>query len=151
MTRALVAIEDPDRDRPLLERAAAFADADTELVVLALATPDQHEQVVETFESIGRTEHTTYDEDDVSEALSADAADLLGDVLDGTVAYDLETAVADSDEQADVVLDVAERAGCDHVFLPGRRRTPAGKAVFGDRTQQVILGFEGFVTVAMED
>jgi len=34
------------------------------------------------------------------------------------------------------------------VFVRGRRRSPTGKAVFGDTAQAVILNFDGFVTVA---
>lgn len=152
MTRALVTIEDPtrDRDRDLLERAKSFAlGDDTDLVVLALATPDEYDDVVETLEAIGRAEHTSYDEDAVLEALSGDVADLADDLLDGDVAYDLHVEVVDEGQQADVVVDTAERADCDHVFVPGTRRSPTGKAVFGDRTQQVLLNFPGFVTVEM--
>jgi hypothetical protein len=33
------------------------------------------------------------------------------------------------------------------VFLAGRKRSPTGKALFGDQTQAVILDFDGAVTV----
>ena len=154
MTRPLVVVEDPDRDRGLVERARAVAVGEgTDLVVVALATPEEYEDVAATLDAIGRTEHTSYDEDAVLEGLWGDVDDLAGDVLGGgegtVVAYDLHTQVVADDDQAEAIVDVADRTGCDHVFVSGRRRSPTGKAVFGDRTQQVILDFDGYVTVAM--
>lgn len=149
MGRALVVVEEPDRDRDLLERARAFASGEgTDLVVLALVTGDQYEEVAETLDVIGQVEHTTYDENDVLDGVSADVDDLAAAVLGDDVGYSLRTVVAD-DDQAEAIIDAASAAGCDHVFLPGRRRSPTGKAVFGDRTQRVILDFGGYVTVAM--
>jgi nucleotide-binding universal stress UspA family protein len=150
MSRPLIVIEDAARDRNLLERARAFAVGDgTDAVVLALATREEYDEIAETLDAIGRAEHTTYDEDDVLEGISGDVEDLADDVLGGDVGYDLRTEIVDESGQADTVVDVAGRTGCDHVFVPGRRRTPTGKAVFGDRTQRIILDFDGYVTVSM--
>ncbi|WP_435196295.1 universal stress protein [Natronomonas sp. EA1] len=150
MSRALVVVEEPSREQHLLERARAFAvGEDTEIVVLALATPDEYEAVEETLAEIGRIEHTTYDVDDIGEGVFGDVADVAHDVLAPAVEYELHTAVQETGEQADAILDLATRTGCDHVFLSGRRRSPTGKAVFGDRTQRVILTFDGYVTVSM--
>lgn len=150
MTRALVVIEEPSRERNLLERARAFAvGRETDLVALALATPEEYEAVEATLDEIGRIEHTSYDVDDVMEGVAGDVDDVVSDVLDPTVEYDLRTAVVEPDEQADTILGLANSTDCDHVFLPGHRRSPTGKAVFGDRTQKVILNFDGYVTVSM--
>lgn len=151
MTGPLIVIEDTDRDRDLLKRARSFAVGDgSDLIVVALATPDEYEEMAETLEAIGRAEHTSYDEDAIREGVWGDVDDAASDVLDGAVDYDLRTVVAETDDQAEEIMDVAERTGRDHVFLPGVRRSPTGKAIFGDRTQQVILNFDGYVTVAME-
>lgn len=151
MPRALVIVEDPDRDRNLLERARSFAVGDgTDLVVLALTTPDEYEDMAETLGTIGRAENTTYSETDILDGIAGDIDDVSSDVLGESVEYELYTRVAESDDQAEVIFDVADRTDCDHVFTPGRQRSPTGKAVFGDRTQQIILNFDGFVTVAME-
>lgn len=150
---ALVALEgvDDDHDRDLLERARTFAvGADTDLVVVALATPEEYGEVERTLDAIGRAEHTNYGEGDVIEGVSADVDDVAADVLGTTVDYDRRTVVADPDDQATALVDIAERTDCDHVFLPGVRRSPARKALFGDRAQQVILEFTGYVTVSME-
>jgi nucleotide-binding universal stress UspA family protein len=151
MPRSLVVVEDPDRDRRLLERARAFAvGAETDLVVAALATTAEYEEVAETLETIGRAERTTYDEDAVLEGVSGDVDDLATEVLGDAVGYEFHAQVVDAADQADAVLDLAASADCDHVFLPGIRRSPVGKAVFGDRTQRLILEFDGCVTVSME-
>ena len=50
-----------------------------------------------------------------------------------------------------MILDVADERDCDHVFIAGRRRSPSGKAVFGDLTQRVLLNFDGMVTVQLYD
>ena len=150
MPRALIAIEDNDRDRNLLERARAFAVGEgTDLVVVALATPDQYEEVADTLDAIGQVEHTTYDEGAVLEGVYGDLEDVAKDVLGATVDYELRTVVADTSDQAMALIDIANQTDCDHVFLPGYRRSPTKKAIFGDRAQRVILEFEGYVTVAM--
>jgi nucleotide-binding universal stress UspA family protein len=49
------------------------------------------------------------------------------------------------------VLEIAEREGVDHVFVAGRKRSPSGKAIFGDVAQRIILNFDGMVTIAMDE
>ena len=150
MSPALVVIEHADRDRQLLERARSFAlGEETHLIVLSLATPDEYEEFAETLDAIGRVEHTTYDEDAILTGLASDVEDLAAETLGGDVEYVSESTVS-SDNQAQDILATAETNDCDHVFVPGRRRSPTGKVVFGDRTQRVILEFDGFVTVSME-
>ncbi|WP_323675632.1 universal stress protein [Halorubellus sp. PRR65] len=48
-------------------------------------------------------------------------------------------------------IEVAEDEDCDHVFVAGRRRSPSGKAFFGDATQRILLNFDGMVTVSLYD
>lgn len=45
------------------------------------------------------------------------------------------------------VVDYAEEHACDHIFVSGQKRSPTGKALFGDVAQSVILDFDGSVTV----
>jgi nucleotide-binding universal stress UspA family protein len=152
VTRGLVVVEAVSRDEALLERARQFAEGSNgDLVVVALATPDEYEELEATLEMIGEAEGTSYDEAAVWEGLSGDVDDLAEDVLGGRVRYDRRTVVRAPDEHADALLAIADRRGCDHILLPGRRRSPTGKAVFGDRTQQVLLRFEGHVTAALHD
>lgn len=45
------------------------------------------------------------------------------------------------------ILDAASEYAVDHIVLGGRRRSPAGKAIFGSVTQSVILNTDRAVTV----
>jgi nucleotide-binding universal stress UspA family protein len=53
-----------------------------------------------------------------------------------------------SGDPADVILEVAGEVDADLVVLGGRRRSPAGKALFGSVTQSVILHADRPVMVA---
>lgn len=151
MTRGLVVVGDVSRDEALLERARQFAEGGNGDLVVALATPDEYEELEATLEMIGEAVGTSYDEAAVWEGLTGDVDDLADDVLGGRVRYDRRTVVRPPDEHADALLAIADRRGCNHILLPGRRRSPTGKAVFGDRTQQVLLRFDGHVTTALHD
>ena len=60
----------------------------------------------------------------------------------------IETRVQESSgDPADTILDAAEEAGADLVCIGGRKRTPAGKALFGSVTQSVILNSDRPVVV----
>ena len=149
MGRTLAVVEDADRDRELLERARSLAAGEgSSVVVLALATPEAYREVSETLDAIGEVEGTTYHNQSVLKGISGDIDDAAAEVL-GDVGYRLRTEIAESGDQAAAIIDAADDADCDHVFLPGQRRSPTGKAVFGDRTQRVLLNFHGFVTVEM--
>ncbi|WIV66400.1 universal stress protein [Natrialbaceae archaeon AArc-T1-2] len=43
------------------------------------------------------------------------------------------------DEPGDAIVSAAERAGVDRIYLYSRKRSPAGKAVFGSTVQRVLL------------
>ncbi|GAA0252599.1 universal stress protein [Haladaptatus pallidirubidus] len=61
----------------------------------------------------------------------------------------VETAVVEaSGNPADVILDVAVERNVDCVCVGGRRRSPAGKALFGSVAQSVILTADRPVLVA---
>jgi len=55
-----------------------------------------------------------------------------------------------SGDPADEILDVAEELDADLIVLAGRKRSPAGKALFGSVTQAVILHADRPVMVAGE-
>lgn len=152
MNRGLVVIDDPDTEpnHQLLREAAEHASgANTDLVLLTLLDEEKVEHDVETLSSIGSVEDVNYDAETILTGARDDLEGMAQSVLEGfDVEIDTEAAVGDG--EVETILDLADRRGCDHVFLLGRRRSPAGKAVFGDRAQQVILNFDGYVTVATE-
>lgn len=53
----------------------------------------------------------------------------------------------DSGEVADDILDLAAELDVDQVVLGGRKRSPAGKLLFGSVTQDVLLNSDRPVTV----
>lgn len=48
---------------------------------------------------------------------------------------------------AEGISDLADKIDADHIILGGRKRSPAGKALFGSVTQSVILNTDRPVTV----
>lgn len=60
-----------------------------------------------------------------------------GDLFDEAgIEYEVEEA---SGDPADAIIDVAADADADLIVVGGRKRSPAGKALFGSVTQSVIL------------
>ena len=52
-----------------------------------------------------------------------------------------------SGEPADVIIEYAEAIDAEMICVAGRKRSPAGKLLFGSVSQQVILGTERPVLV----
>lgn len=81
-----------------------------------------------------------YDEDDFPDSVLT-ARDHLAAA---GVAVDVERRHGDP---ADEIVDYAESIDADTVIIPGRKRSPVGKAVFGSVTQDIILNGDLPVTV----
>ncbi|MWG33817.1 universal stress protein [Halomarina oriensis] len=153
MRRALVVVDPTDSSRDLLREAGELAaGVGANLIVLSLLTEEAYERDREMLDTIAREERTDYPDESIADYADRAAAGLADDVLAGIdVEYDPRGVVLDGDDRGATVVRVAEEAGCDHVFLVGKRRSPTGKAVFGDTAQSVILNFGGRTTVAMAD
>ncbi|WP_290818012.1 universal stress protein [Halovivax sp.] len=152
MDRGLVVVGDTDRHRALLETAGQFAaGTDAELVLLSTITETEYEDDREALQSLEQIEGATYGIEATEERLERIAQKVANDALaDVDVDYRIAPRVVDGDSLADDILAIAEEADCDHVFILGRRRSPTGKAIFGDVAQSVILNFDGRVTVDLE-
>ncbi|WP_158854826.1 universal stress protein [Halorhabdus sp. CUG00001] len=153
MERGLaVLLSESDAEKELLQQAATFSDcSDAPLTVLAVVSPSEYDSVAETMDLIGEIEHTSYDDDAIFEGLRKNTRDIVEDAIgDMDVPYEIAVQVEDESDRADVVLTAAREHDCDHVFLVGQRRSPTGKALFGDLTQKIILNFEGDITLSME-
>ncbi len=142
MDRALLVIDD-EMDRSFVEQAGRLAGGvDAELLVIKVINEGEYQGRVERAATKGEDIENV----DEAEAVAASEAEaFVADTLDGIdVTYRTAGVVG---RLPDSVLEYAEENDCDHVFISGPRRSPAGKAVFGDATQSIILNFDGPVTV----
>ncbi|WP_121743360.1 universal stress protein [Natronorubrum halophilum] len=152
MERALVVVDDTETHRQLLAEAGAFArNGAAELVVLAWTTPEAAEESVDALEWVEKMEGTTFKETDEVSMTRQFAREFSDDVLgDVDVDVDVEGIVTEEGGLDDEILSAADRLACDHIFLVGRKRSPTGKAIFGDVAQRVLLNFDGPVTLVMQ-
>jgi nucleotide-binding universal stress UspA family protein len=144
MQRALVVVDDADTHRTLLREAGELAaGVGAGLLLLHFEASDQ---VDESQEQFAETEGVSVVEETLrsgQEFVSEFADDALADL---DIEYETAAAIVEEGERADEILGAADRHDCDHVFLVGQKRSPTGKAIFGDVAQAVILNFEGPVT-----
>lgn len=82
--------------------------------------------------------------DEMEDIAKTEAEDVASDAFGDEIPYRAMGLVGTI---PDDLIQVAEEEGCDHIFISGKKRSPAGKAVFGDVAQSVILQFDGPVTV----
>lgn len=149
MDTALVVLPEGERMELLREAGELAGGVDATLYVLSLIDEDEVEKNIETLDTIAEVEEISYSIDAASTEPARNAArDAAQATFDDiSVEYEALGVVVESDKRANTILDVAEDRDCDHVFIAGRRRSPTGKAVFGDVAQSVILNFDGYVTV----
>lgn len=146
MDRALVVIEPVEGIGWLVEEAGALAlGVGASLVLLHITSEDEYEENRQTMEQIASHEYETYHREQAETGAKQFADDVGRQALrEVTDEWESVGAIGKRDEQ---ILATAEDLDCDHIFLIGRRRSPTGKAIFGDTAQQVILNFSGPVTV----
>jgi nucleotide-binding universal stress UspA family protein len=151
MEHALV-VFDTENTALAAEAGELAAGVDASVTVLALMTEDEYEDVAETLDTVAQEEHTGYDDSVALDAVRSEAREALADQYnDLGLEWDVVAAVADDDgEAADRIVEAGEEEGADHVFVTGAKRSPTGKAVFGDRAQAVILNFDGPVTTLLD-
>lgn len=143
----LVAVGREDRDRVvrLAEEAVAVAAPGDATVVLAhVFGEDEYAEVLDSL-GIDPDDEVTADEVATRHAATRDLVSLL----DGAgVEYVVRGTV---DDHADGIVGLAEAVDADRVVVGGRRRSPAGKAVFGSVAQEVLLSAPCPVTFVRGD
>lgn len=145
MEHALVVIDTSEGSKNLVEEAGELAaGVNAKLTLLHVTTEETYADRRVDMESI--TESTeAYSISQAEAGAKNFAADIGREMFDGMdVEWEARGAIG---EYADTTLSEAYSLGCDHVFISGTKRSPTGKALFGDHTQQVILNFSGPVTV----
>ena len=147
MDSILVLLPSDNPDEQLLSAANRHASGtDTSVVVCRIIDEDQYQsEVQQDARSGAEMEGVEELEDSAAEAASAVAASAFPEDV-------ATTAIGVVGRIPDAVFDIADEHDCGHVFLTGRKRSPVGKALFGDLGQQVLLEFDGPVTiVTVED
>lgn len=92
--------------------------------------------------------HSFTDNPRGASASQVEAVRIARDHLDERgIAYEIDES---SGDPADAILEAARDIDADMIVVGGRKRTPAGKAIFGSVTQQVILNGDRPVLVAGE-
>ena len=152
MKRGLVVLQETDLTDELLDEAGTYANAaGAELLLLSFISEAEYENDVGALASIGDIENTSYNDDAVLGGVEQDIEEVATATFDGRlVDYESIVKVAEDDEHAERALEVAVKHECDHIFVVGKKRSPTGKAIFGDTVQRLILNFDGFVTVSMK-
>lgn len=152
MERPLV-VTDPSENVVEIIREAGELAADTgsPLTVLTVVTESEYQNDAEILGAIEAFEGATYGIEPAAYAEQV-ARTAITDVLSD---LDIETEavgrfVEDESDRADAILEVATGNDCDYIFLMGRRRSPTGKALFGDTAQAVILNFDEYVVTMSE-
>jgi nucleotide-binding universal stress UspA family protein len=146
MKRGLVVVTPTDRGERLLREAGEFAaGADAELVLLGIKPQSDYGETRAAVESIDTD--ASYSIDQAEEDVERSARRVARDTFEGLdVSFEVVGTVGN---ELDRILGVADERDCDHLFLSGQRRSPTGKALFGDLTQRALLNFEGPVTVLL--
>ncbi len=136
MNTVLLAIGDSDENRldQLLDETIAIADPTDATVVLGhVFTREAYDKARTNLSFDGPAPEVTPDV--VAERYSAirEAAKTLAE-------YGIDTEIRGIlGEDGKAVVDLAERVEADRILIGGRRRTPAGKAVFGSTAQAILL------------
>lgn len=146
MRKALVVVDSVDGiDRITREAGELAAGVGAEMVLLHVTSESDYEEDRKAMEGIDAVDGASYDFDQAKEGAREFARDLGKQVLQNIdVEYEVMGAVGEPYEQ---IMQAAEEYDCDHIFMTGKKRSPSGKAIFGDTAQRVILNFNNPVTI----
>ncbi|WP_411964300.1 universal stress protein [Haloferax sp. YSMS24] len=147
MNRALVVVTPEERSNRIIREAGQYAaGSGGELIILTILPEEDFERTRSALANVGSPD-VVYGLDQALESATRKAKRLAREELDGLdVDYRI---VADIGPKVDTVLETAQWEACDHLFVAGRRRSPAGKLLTRDLTQTLMLKFDGPVTVLL--
>lgn len=142
MSSILVLMRNDQPDERLLEIANRhIRGTDTSAVVCRVYDEDRYQSEIQQNVRSGNDIESV----DQLEATAEETAQTIA-----TSVFDDENTVIPIGLAGDLpndVLELANEYGCTQIFLSGRKRSPVGKAFFGDIAQQILLEFDGPVTI----
>lgn len=146
MARGLVLLEPHEQISELIDTAITFVSGTSgELVLLNVSEENDDAERNERMQALTDKESAYRPGVDGSEQFAEDIGEKY---IGNQVPYH---ATGGFGEPAGRVAATVEEYDCDHVFLLGRRRSPTGKALFGDKTQAVLLESDVPVMVIMRE
>ncbi|WP_135820560.1 universal stress protein [Halostella litorea] len=145
MERALAVVDGEESTKELLREAGGIAAGiGAELVLLHVTSEEEFAEREEALAGITDFD-AAYGVSQAKEGAEQFARDIGREVFaDRDVEFEAVGRLGDEIEE---ILAAADEFEVDHVFVQGSQRSPTGKALFGDRAQQVALEFDGPVTV----
>lgn len=148
MDHALAVVGPTEAAKTLTREAGELAaGVDAKLTLLHVTDEDVYDDQREELQQLTSGD-STYSVGQAVEGARSFAADVGRETLEGVdVRYE---AVGSLGERAETVLREVRERDCDHVFVTGNKRSPTGKALFGDDTQRIVLDSSTPVTVVTE-
>lgn len=148
MEQLLAVVEPTDAAAELINDVGEIAEAlDADVLLIHVTTALEYSTRRKAREE-PLSSSETYTREEAKDGATQLARDIGNEVLSE---FDVEYEAAGYlGDRAETILEVADQYDCDHIFLPGRQRSPTGKALFGDATQKVLLNFDGLVTVTTD-
>lgn len=145
MDTVLVVLDSSNADETLLETVRQHvAGIDLGVVLCRIVDRDEYEGDVQNKAKAGERVNSV---EEVESEARAEAERVAEEHFDGAVTY---TSVGIVGTIPDDVLTIADEHGSGHAFIAGRKRSPAGKVLFGDNAQKLLLDFDGPVTVVTD-
>lgn len=142
MPTALIALTTDEANERLLDAAKRYATGtDTELLICRFIDESQYRSKLQRDAESGGDIGSVAE---IKERANAEAAEVARRAFGDDIRW---SSLAVLGDLRDDVLRVADDHECEHVFVSGEGRSPAGKALFGDIAQAVVLEFDGPVTV----
>lgn len=144
MKRALAVIEPKEATKELVAEAGKLAKGvDADLLLLHVTTEEEFADRQNTLREIAGID-SDYTVETAQQGAKHFAHKIGSEVLGDDVAFSSMGRIGNPQDR---ILETARENDIDHIFIHGKRRSPTGKAVFGDLAQSIILNFDGFVTV----
>ena len=144
MERALAVVEATEATKNLVREAAEIASGTgAELILLYVTSEEEFAEREGELHSIPGIDFDYGVASGVEEA--ENFARAVGEEVLGEDA-EFRAAGRIGDDETEILAE-ARASDVDHIFVHGKQSSPAGKAVFGDLAQSIILNFDGLVTV----